>query len=145
MFPMLLLFQKSLSNPKGAYDGPVSTPSTTPLPEVDHDPRACDGALSRAFQFLGKRWNGLLLSLLGDGPAGFAQLKRSLGISDSMLSDRLAELTHAGLIRRTVDQGPPLSVTYALTDNGAALLPALHALGDWARENLSEEQCRTRG
>jgi DNA-binding HxlR family transcriptional regulator len=114
----------------------------TPRPStVAHEPRACDAALSRAFQFLGKRWNGMLLSALGVGPAGFAELKRMLGISDSVLSDRLAELTLAGLVERTVDPGPPLAVAYALTESGTAILPALEALGDWARENLTEERC----
>jgi DNA-binding HxlR family transcriptional regulator len=113
----------------------------SPRPAVEHEPRSCDAALSRAFEFLGKRWNGMLLSLLGTGPAGFAELKRGLGISDSVLSDRLAELSRAGLVERSVDEGPPLSVTYALTDAGTALLPALQALGAWSRENLSEERC----
>jgi DNA-binding HxlR family transcriptional regulator len=106
-----------------------------------HEARACDGSLSRAFGFLGKRWNGMLISVLGSGPAGFAELKRALGISDSMLSDRLAELTRAGLVERTVDEGPPVSVAYALTDAGMAIMPALRALGDWARDNLTEERC----
>jgi DNA-binding HxlR family transcriptional regulator len=104
--------------------------------------RACDASLSRAFQFLGKRWNGMLLAALGAGPAGFAELRRGLGISDSMLSDRLTELTRAGLVERSVDEGPPVSVSYALTDAGLALLPALQALTEWSRENLSEERCR---
>ena len=114
----------------------------TPRPTVEHEPRVCDAALSRAFGFLGKRWNGMLLASLGVGPAGFAELKRGLGISDSMLSDRLAELTRAGLIARNVDEGPPLAVTYALTPSGAAVLPALNSLTEWARENLSEERCQ---
>ena len=114
----------------------------TPRPTVEHEPRACDAALSRAFEFLGKRWNGMLLGTLGAGPAGFAELKRALGISDSMLSDRLAELTGAGLIARNVEDGPPLAVTYALTDAGAAIQPALRSLTAWASENLSEESCR---
>jgi DNA-binding HxlR family transcriptional regulator len=106
---------------------------------VEH--RQCDGDLVRAFGFLGKRWNGMLLAVLGKGPAGFAELKRALGISDSVLSDRLAELSRADLVARTVDAGPPLSVTYALTEAGEALLPALRALGDWARVNLTDERC----
>ena len=84
----------------------------------------------------------MLLASLGDGPAGFAELRRTLGISDSMLSDRLGELTRAGLVERTVDAGPPTSVTYALTDSGLALQPALDVLTEWARTNLSEERCR---
>jgi DNA-binding HxlR family transcriptional regulator len=114
----------------------------TPRPATEHEPRACDAALSRAFEFLGKRWNGMLLGTLGAGPAGFAELKRALGISDSVLSDRLAELTRAGLIVREVDEGPPLAVTYVLTESGAAIQPALRSLTAWATGNLSEEQCR---
>lgn len=109
--------------------------------EVEKAERVCDAALTRAFSFLGKRWNGMLLASLGSGPAGFAELKRGLGISDSMLSDRLAELSRAGLVARTVDDGPPLSVSYTLTDAGAALRPALDVLADWARDNLTEERC----
>ncbi|TIC88455.1 helix-turn-helix transcriptional regulator [Nocardioides sp. GY 10113] len=124
-----------------AAPGPVVGEATAPAPDV----RSCDGALSRAFQFLGKRWNGMLISVLGGGPAGFAELKRVLGISDSVLSDRLAELTGAGLVQRTVDAGPPVTVAYALTDAGQALLPALHALGDWARDNLDEAICARHG
>ena len=33
----------------------------TPKPETEHEERACDGALVRAFSFLGKRWNGVIL------------------------------------------------------------------------------------
>jgi DNA-binding HxlR family transcriptional regulator len=116
--------------------------TTSPEPAAPaHEPRACDAALSRAFEFLGKRWNGVLLGTLIQGPAGFAELRRGLGISDSMLSDRLATLTSAGLVERTVDTGPPVAVSYALTAHGHAILPALRALTTWARENLPAEQC----
>jgi DNA-binding HxlR family transcriptional regulator len=105
--------------------------------EVAHEPRVCDAALTRAFSFLGKRWNGVLLGALVQGPAGFAELKRAVaGISDSVLSERLAELVGAGLISRTVVDGPPVSVTYEATESGQALLPALDALTSWAAENL---------
>ena len=133
----MLLNQKQQSTPEGGTVAPMS-----PRPALQHEPRACDAALSRAFEFLGKRWNGMLLGTLGVAPSGFAELKRALGISDSMLSDRLAELTRAGLVERNVDEGPPLAVTYALTSSGVAVLPALDSLTEWARENLSEEQCR---
>jgi DNA-binding HxlR family transcriptional regulator len=105
--------------------------------EVHHEPQACDAALARAFEFLGKRWNGVLLATLLNGPATFSELRRSVhGISDSMLSDRLGELSRAGLISRTVVDGPPVAVDYALTPAGTALLPALDELTTWAAENL---------
>ncbi|HEY0890636.1 MAG TPA: helix-turn-helix domain-containing protein [Nocardioides sp.] len=106
------------------------------------EPRHCASALARAFGFLGKRWNGVLVAVLLDGPAGFAELKRAVpGISDSMLSERLAELTGAGLFERSVDPGPPVAVSYRLTPSGEALAPAFAALTTWAEENLPVESC----
>jgi len=97
----------------------------------------CDEALVHAFGFLGKRWNGVILGTLIAGSATFSELRRAVeGISDSVLSERLTELGTAGLVSRTVDEGPPLAVAYALTGSGRALLPALTELTAWARANL---------
>ncbi|GAA2821372.1 winged helix-turn-helix transcriptional regulator [Nonomuraea rubra] len=99
-----------------------------------------DAALTRAFALLGKRWSGPVLGSLRAGPAGFRELSRAIaGVSDSVLSDRLSELTKAGLIARTVDEGPPVTVTYELTDSGKALMPALHELSQWAEHHLPED------
>lgn len=96
-----------------------------------------DAALMRAFELLGKRWTGVVLGTLSSGPAGFRALSRAVeGISDSMLSDRLSALCDAGLVTRNVNEGPPISVAYELTDAGRALLPALEQIGRWAEEHL---------
>jgi len=109
---------------------PVREPATSECSRAD-------AALARAFIFLGKRWNAVLLGVLRDGPAGFRELARELdGISDSVLSDRLTDLAAAGLISRTVVEGPPVSVSYALTDRGRALMPALAHVASWAREHF---------
>jgi DNA-binding HxlR family transcriptional regulator len=98
---------------------------------------SCDEALVRAFRILGKRWSGVILGTLVNGPMGFADLgRRVVGISDSVLAERLGELQVAGLLEREVQPGPPVSVTYRLSDSGAALIPAMHALSDWALGNL---------
>jgi DNA-binding HxlR family transcriptional regulator len=112
--------------------------STEPATQADADLCARgDAALARAFVFLGKRWNGVVLGNLSTGPAGFRELGRSIGgISDSVLSERLADLTSAGLITRTVDSGPPLAVSYALTERGRALMPALAEISRWAHAHL---------
>jgi DNA-binding HxlR family transcriptional regulator len=97
--------------------------------------------LARAFRFLGKRWNAVVLSQLSAGPAGFRELSRAIdGISDSVLSDRLADLAAEGLITRTVNEGPPMTSSYELTDRGRALMPALEQVANWARANLPEER-----
>jgi DNA-binding HxlR family transcriptional regulator len=108
--------------------------------EHDASESAClrgDAALARAFAFLGQRWNAVLLGALSTGPSGFRQLAREVsGISDSMLSDRLTGLAATGLISRIVSEGPPASVSYALTERGRALIPALEQISTWAVEHL---------
>ncbi|MFF2051122.1 winged helix-turn-helix transcriptional regulator [Leifsonia sp. NPDC058194] len=97
----------------------------------------CDAAVSLAFSILGKRWNGMIIDALGGGPTTFTGLSRTVtGISDAVLADRLAELAEAQLVTRTVDPGPPVAVTYALTPGGEKLLPVLGQLGAWASANL---------
>ena len=71
------------------------------------------------------------------GPGRFAELRRVVnGISERMLSDRLAELGEAGPVSREVHAGPPLRVSYQLTPVGEALRPALEELGNWAERFL---------
>lgn len=107
------------------------------MADEEHETRACDAALARAFEFLGKRWNGVILATLLPGSAGFSELRRAVvGISDSVLSDRLGALGRAGLVQRVVDDGPPVTVSYSLTDSGQALLPALREITAWATDNL---------
>jgi DNA-binding HxlR family transcriptional regulator len=113
------------------------TPEAAPPAEAEHSAPQCDAALSQAFALLGKRWNGMILGSLMEGTAGFAEIRRALEtISDSVLADRLAELTRAGLVVREVDEGPPVAVRYRLADSGEALIPVLRDLMDWARHNL---------
>ncbi|KQQ66787.1 MULTISPECIES: winged helix-turn-helix transcriptional regulator [unclassified Microbacterium] len=107
------------------------------MAEIDEERHVCDAAVTLAFSVLGKRWNGMIVSSLGGGPSTFVSLRRAVaGISDTVLSDRLAELADAGLVSRAVDPGPPVAVSYALTDSGRGLLPILDQLGTWASENL---------
>ncbi|MFI9645812.1 winged helix-turn-helix transcriptional regulator [Streptomyces sp. NPDC052040] len=110
--------------------------------EQSHDTGECrrvDDGITRVFQLLGKRWTGPIVAVLIAQPAQYAALRRAIpGISERMLSDRLAELGAAGLVVREVDEGPPLRVCYRLTRAGAALEPALKELGEWAKEHLPD-------
>lgn len=102
-----------------------------------HEGRQCDAAVSLAFSVLGKRWNGMILDVLRGGAMSFVELRRGVGgISDAVLSDRLTELAEAQLVVRRVSPGPPVSVSYELTDAGCALLPLLTRLGEWAAAHL---------
>ena len=111
-----------------------------------HHPAACDGALTKAFSFLGKRWNGVILATLQHGPLGYSELRRAVeGISDSVLSERLSELSAAGLTLRDVEPGPPVTVRYRLTPDGKALMPILGELAGWASRHLPETRTARRG
>lgn len=108
------------------YTGPVQR-------KLGEQARECDERLTRAFTLLGKRWSGMILGLLLQGPAHFAVLARTIpGISERMLSDRLDELSRAGLIDRRVLNGPSIGVVYQLTESGRAIGPGLLKLGEWA-------------
>jgi DNA-binding HxlR family transcriptional regulator len=103
----------------------------------------CDVALTKAFSLLGKRWSGVILGLLLQGPARFAVLARTIpGISERILSDRLNELARAGLVDRTVLDGPPLGVVYQLTESGRAIGPGLVRLGEWAERYMAPKARR---
>ena len=116
----------------GSYTSSVATEAA-----AERSAPQCDAALTNAFALLGKRWNGMILGALISGPAGFSEIRRALdSISDSVLADRLAELTAAGLVLREVDNGPPVGVRYRLAEPGVALVPVLRDLMDWARNNL---------
>lgn len=87
----------------------------------------------RAFDLLGKRWTGLILALLADGPMRFNELLRAVpGLSDRVMTERLRELAAAGLVDRRVDPGPPTAITYDLTAAGAAVGPVIDAVLRWA-------------
>jgi len=97
----------------------------------------CDAALTSVFALLGKRWTGVVIGVLLERPARFAEIARAIpGIAESMLSARLAELKEAGLVTREVLEGPPIASLYRLTPSGEALRPALLALGEWAQAHL---------
>jgi DNA-binding HxlR family transcriptional regulator len=116
----------------------MAAPITARTTTRAEDCAVADASLVRAFELLGKRWTGVLLATLRGGSVGFRALSRAVpGISDSVLSDRLVELTEAGLVARKVQEGPPVSVTYTLTEAGRALLPTLEQVGRWADRYLT--------
>ncbi len=81
--------------------------------------------------------------MLLQGPAHFAVLARTIpGISERMLSDRLDELSRAGLIARTGLDGQPLGVIYQLTESGRAMGPGLLKLGEWADRYMAAPRKR---
>jgi DNA-binding HxlR family transcriptional regulator len=88
-----------------------------------------------AVHLLGKRWTGLLLYSLLNGPQRFCELTASVeGLSDRVLSDRLRELEEEGVVERVVYPQIPVRIEYQLTDKGRAFGPVVEAIHKWAEQ-----------
>ena len=88
-----------------------------------------------AIELIGRRWTGAILWTLAARPHYFAELGPAVpGLSDRLLSRRLRELEAEGLVERSVHAGTPPRVSYALTEKGEGLGPAIRELRAWARE-----------
>lgn len=108
---------------------------TAVIPGHLHDPEDCR-AVSEVLARVGDKWTVLVVSVLGDGPKRFNEIRRSLGsISQRMLTLTLRGLERDGLATRTVFPTIPPRVDYELTRLGRSLLDPVSGLGLWARQN----------
>ncbi len=90
-----------------------------------------------AIELIGKRWSGAVIRALMAGTCRFNHLLAGIpGISDRVLTERLRELESEGLVERLVDPGPPVRVSYRLTQLGQSLRPVLRNIESWARREL---------
>lgn len=130
----------------------------------------CD-PFEEAMRLLGSRWAGAVIRAMGevgtvavdvdvdvdDGAgggdgAGFVQIRdRIPGITDATLTARLRQLCAAGIATRRVEPGPPVRITYALTDAGRDALGVLAAVERFALRHhtlfsstVSSAQARSR-
>ena len=87
----------------------------------------------QAIQLLGKRWTGLILDTMMEGPQRFCEMTAIVdGLSDRVLSDRLRELESEGVVERIVYPQIPVRVEYRLTEKGRDLRPVVQAIHTWA-------------
>ncbi|HJQ22396.1 MAG TPA: helix-turn-helix domain-containing protein [Blastocatellia bacterium] len=93
----------------------------------------------RAVELIGRRWSGAIIRAMLPGSQCFNEILATVpGLSDRLLTERLRELEAAGLLRRTVLPGPPVRVSYELTEAGRALEPVIEALGHWAEHWMTD-------
>ncbi|MFY9553972.1 MAG: helix-turn-helix domain-containing protein [Blastocatellia bacterium] len=86
-----------------------------------------------AVELIGRRWSGAILNAMLPGPQCFNELLAIVpGLSDRLLTERLRELEAEGLVLRRVLPGPPVRVSYEMTEAGKDLEPVIRALGKWA-------------
>jgi DNA-binding HxlR family transcriptional regulator len=98
---------------------------------VDDD--QCRRATS-TMELVGRRWTGGIMLALGRGASRFSEVLGTVeGLSDRMLSVRLKELEHAGLVDRMVEPTTPVTVRYGLSPRGRDLLAALQPLQQYGQ------------
>lgn len=91
-------------------------------------------AFQEAIQVLARPWNALILNVLQRGSLRFNELAAAArGPGDKVLSARLKQLEASGLILRHVDAGPPVRVTYELTNQGRGFGEVANAIERWGR------------
>lgn len=89
-------------------------------------------AAAHALDLIGERWALLVVRELLYGPRRFSDLRESLpSISPNVLSQRLKDLEHIGVIHRHQLPPPAGSWVYELTPWGGQLEPILQQLGRW--------------
>lgn len=85
-----------------------------------------------ALDVVGERWALLVIRELLLGPKRFTDLRAGLPhASSNILSERLRDLEHGGVIQRRKLPPPAASTVYELTEWGRELEPIVAKLGAW--------------
>jgi DNA-binding HxlR family transcriptional regulator len=101
------------------------------------DPHHC--SIIATLEALGDTWSILVLRELFYGVRRFNDIQTELGISRSVLTDRLNRLVELGVVRSVPYQEPGERARkeYRLTRKGVALLPAMVSLMQWGDEYVN--------
>jgi DNA-binding HxlR family transcriptional regulator len=83
---------------------------------------------------LGDRWSGVVLALAFMGVRRFVDFGSAAGASPTVLSDRLANLTDAGVLRRGN------GAEYRMTEKGVDFFPVMALVIDWAERWMGDGQ-----
>jgi DNA-binding HxlR family transcriptional regulator/putative sterol carrier protein len=93
-------------------------------------------AIAQALDVVGERWALLVVRELVLGPKRFTDLLAGLhGVSSDVLTQRLRDLSEAGVVRRRRLAPPASSWVYELTEWGAELEEIILELAHWVHKS----------
>jgi DNA-binding HxlR family transcriptional regulator len=97
-------------------------------------------SVGRTLGVVGEKWSLLVLRESYNGLRRFDELRRHLGISDAVLSDRLHTLVAAGILDRRSyrEPGQRTRTEYGVTDAGWDLQPVIIGLLQWGDRHLGD-------
>jgi DNA-binding HxlR family transcriptional regulator len=97
-------------------------------------------SIARPATLLGDPWTLVILRQAFSRVRRFDDFQRQLGISRSLLSERLGRLVDAGILeRRPYKDEIRTREEYRLTQKGLDLYPALMALREWGDKYMADE------
>src|SRR5215213_11593385 len=105
---------------------------------VDWSVDAC--TIARAMEILGEKWTIVVLREVFTGVRRFEDMRVRTGVPRQVLTNRLAMLVEAGILRREPYQEPGARVRheYRPTTMGLDLYPMLVAVGEWGDRYLAD-------
>ncbi len=96
-------------------------------------------SVARTLSVVGERWTMLLLREAFLGRHRFDEFQQGTGIARNILSSRLRDLVHDGILDRMRSEGDNGRIEYRLTKKGLDLYPILVAMMRWGDTWLSDE------
>ncbi len=94
------------------------------------EPTAAELLMPDTIAVIGDRWSTLVLGAAMLGRRRFTEFERDLGISPTLLSDRLSRFVALGVLARGASADDPRGA-YRLTDKGRAVFPIFALLIAW--------------
>ena len=93
--------------------------------------------VATTLDIVGDRWTLVILRDMLIGKRRFSEfLDSPEKIATNVLTDRLALMERAGLVKKAAYQAHPKRFEYSLTQKGEALLPLLQEMCRWANRHV---------
>ncbi|MFJ7724979.1 winged helix-turn-helix transcriptional regulator [Neobacillus sp. NPDC097160] len=93
----------------------------------------------KAISLLSQKWTALVIYQLLLESQRFNEIQSSIGISGKVLSERLKELEHQGIVKREVIPETPVIIEYSLTEKGHSMEPIIRTIENWSQLWVKEE------
>lgn len=91
--------------------------------------------MEHTLTLLGKKWTGLIVLSLLNGPKKFTEMEKFInGISSRLLTERLKELITEDIIIKNVYPETPIRIEYKLTEKGTDLSDTYNMIGEWTEK-----------
>lgn len=99
-----------------------------------------DCAIAQTLDVVGERWTLLIVSYLFFGLRRYSDVRKRLGISPAVLTQRLNRLVEEEIVARV--PGPGAHEEYALTPKGEGLWPVVSGLVQWGNDHYLDPKYR---